>query len=160
MIFVTVGTQLPFPRLVSAAYSACKKINYSFVMQTGKCTTNYENTYAFLNEEQLSQYLQAATLIVGHAGMGTILTGLSAGKPVVIMPRIANLGEHRNEHQLATCHALEGTAGLYIAWDESQLLSTINKALDRNENFKALSAYAPKDFETKLRQQIQSLAGF
>ncbi len=46
--------------------------------------------------------MQAATAIVAHAGMGTILTALEMGKPLLVMPRRAALGEHRNDHQLAT----------------------------------------------------------
>jgi len=38
--------------------------------------------------------------------MGTILTGLDLGKPVVVVPRLAAHGEHRNDHQLATVKQL------------------------------------------------------
>ena len=39
--------------------------------------------------------------------MGTILTGLDLGKPVVVVPRLAACGEHRNDHQLATVEKLQ-----------------------------------------------------
>ena len=46
--------------------------------------------------------MDAAAAIVAHAGMGTILTALETGKRLLVMPRRAALGEHRNDHQLAT----------------------------------------------------------
>ena len=36
-------------------------------------------------------------------------------KPLVLFPRLASLGEHRNDHQLATTAALAGRPGIAIA---------------------------------------------
>ena len=32
--------------------------------------------------------------MVGHAGMGTIITALQSAKPLLVLPRIGALGEH------------------------------------------------------------------
>ena len=37
------------------------------------------------------------------------------------MPRRASLGEHRNDHQLATARQLEARAGLAVAWEAEAL---------------------------------------
>jgi UDP-N-acetylglucosamine transferase subunit ALG13 len=60
-------------------------------------------------------------VIVGHAGIGTLLGTGRLGKPLILMPRRASLGEHRNEHQLATVAAVQAREGIYVAMDEAEL---------------------------------------
>jgi UDP-N-acetylglucosamine transferase subunit ALG13 len=43
------------------------------------------------------------------------------GKPLVILPRKAALGEHRNDHQMATARRFANRAGVTVAWDEIEL---------------------------------------
>lgn len=52
--------------------------------------------------DEFDKLCHDARLIVAHAGMGTIISAMTKGKPIIVFPRIAALGEHRNEHQLAT----------------------------------------------------------
>ena len=42
-------------------------------------------------------------------------------RPLVIVPRRHALGEHRNDHQLATAQALVGLSGLHVAWEIEDL---------------------------------------
>jgi UDP-N-acetylglucosamine transferase subunit ALG13 len=53
--------------------------------------------------------------------MGSIITALEMGKPLVIMPRRAALGEHRNDHQIATARHLQKHKTVRVAWDENEL---------------------------------------
>ena len=69
----------------------------------------------------------AADAIVAHAGMGTILTALELGKPLLVLPRRASLGEHRNEHQLATARRFADTGRLAVAFDESELAQRLDE---------------------------------
>ena len=64
--------------------------------------------------------MRSSTAIVAHAGMGTILTALELGKPLLIMPRRAALGEHRNDHQLATAERFAAVDGVKVAFDETE----------------------------------------
>jgi UDP-N-acetylglucosamine transferase subunit ALG13 len=82
-----------------------------------------------LGPAEFESLAREATLIVGHAGIGTILTARRCAKPLIVMPRRASLGEHRNEHQLATVAALGDRAGIYIAEDESFLDGMLAKNL-------------------------------
>ena len=43
----------------------------------------------------------ALQVVIAHDEMGSIITALEMGKPIVVMPRRAELGEHRNDHQVA-----------------------------------------------------------
>ena len=105
MIFVTVGAQFPFPRLIAAmdAWAAAHP-DVPVFAQIG--TTEPEPRHLewtrFLDAAPFRERVEASRVIVAHAGMGTILTALELAIPIVVMPRRADLGEHRNDHQLAT----------------------------------------------------------
>jgi UDP-N-acetylglucosamine transferase subunit ALG13 len=65
--------------------------------------------------------IPSVTTIVSHAGIGTILAAQRFGKPVIILPRRAKLGEHRNDHQVSTVTALRGRKGIYIAQNAADI---------------------------------------
>lgn len=127
MIFATVGTQLPFPRLMSALDRIAGEHALDIVAQTGDPAFAARNlkAHAYFSPTEFDAACSSASLIVGHAGMGTIFAAKRYMKSLVLFPRRASLGEHRNEHQLATADQMEGTRGLYIARDLAQLESLI-----------------------------------
>lgn len=128
-IFVTVGTDLPFDRLVKAVDTWAKAAGNNNVMaQIGKTSyapdfIAYEN---FLEPPEFRKRFLEADLIISHAGMGTILSSLQFQKPLLVMPRIAALGEHRNEHQLATAKHLNRLNKVNVAENEDELIETLN----------------------------------
>src|SRR5690606_12133473 len=81
----------------------------------------------FLSPAELERLCDAADAVVGHAGTGTILAALERQKPIVVMPRRAELRETRNDHQLATAKRFAEIAGVSIAWNEREL----GRALER-----------------------------
>ena len=123
MIFVTVGTQLPFPRLVSAMDVLAGEIGEEVVAQIGPFEGEIRNMEAeeYLAPDMFFQHFKAARAVVSHAGIGSILSAQRFGKPLIIIPRRYELGEHRNDHQLATARQMEAVPGLYVAWNESEL---------------------------------------
>lgn len=123
MIFVTTGTQLPFPRLVDAMAALAPVLNEDILVQTGPDTTPRAglDCRASLTPDAFSAALNKARVIVGHAGMGTVLSAKETGKPLIVLPRRFALGEHRNDHQLATAARLEGMAGIYVAWEDEDI---------------------------------------
>lgn len=131
MIFVTVGTQLPFDRLISTvdswAASHPEATVYAQIGPGAKLAPNHIEYAEFLSPDHADELFQQAGVIVSHAGMGSILTALKYRKPIVIMPRRADLGEHRNDHQLATAEYLGKSPGVAVAWSEDELLDALNR---------------------------------
>lgn len=129
MIFVTVGTQLSFNRLIKAVDSwAAANPSIEVFAQIGPDAEAPQSMqYAdFLTPTKVSSIMQRAELIVAHAGMGSILSALKYQRPILILPRQAGLGEHRNDHQLATARWLANRAGVTVAWDETELQSKLD----------------------------------
>lgn len=123
MIFLTLGTQLPFERLVKALDEVAPRLDEPVFGQIGNSPVapqHFEST-AFLAPQAFRERFAAARVIVGHAGIGTILSGLKAEKPLVLMARRAALGEHRNDHQMATAAQLGRIPGITIVEDAAGL---------------------------------------
>jgi UDP-N-acetylglucosamine transferase subunit ALG13 len=123
VILASVGTQLPFPRLVRALDKIAGAQYLEIVAQTAeKCAWAHHITVReHVAPVEFESLVRRATCLVGHAGIGTILTAKRHAKPLIIFPRQASLGEHRNDHQLATARELQDRRGIYVAWDENDL---------------------------------------
>ncbi|SHF38815.1 Glycosyltransferase family 28 C-terminal domain-containing protein [Litoreibacter ascidiaceicola] len=134
MIFVTVGTQLPFPRLIKYMARWAQSHSERVVLQTGDGSGfNGCEAYRSLPSDQFGTFMTEARVIVSHAGIGSILAAKALNKPIVVIPRRAKLSEHRNDHQLATAAALEGRAGLRVAWELDQLPAFLDGPIEPPE---------------------------
>lgn len=124
MIFVTVGAQMPFDRLVRAVDEwAHSRGRTDVVAQIG--TTPFKpqsiRCVEFLKPDEFRDLVSQCTVLVAHAGMGSILTALEHGKPLLVMPRRGDLMETRNDHQVATAQRFEALGRLAVAHDEAQV---------------------------------------
>jgi beta-1,4-N-acetylglucosaminyltransferase len=120
MIFLTVGTQFPFDRLVKAVDKAAG-INGSdekIVAQIGDSSYCPENFEAVPSVEKavFDKYFNKADSIISHAGMGTITMALDHRKPLLVMPRLKKYGEVVNDHQLAIAKKFEQLGYLLVAY--------------------------------------------
>jgi UDP-N-acetylglucosamine transferase subunit ALG13 len=123
LILVTVGTQLPFDRLIRAVDDIVPQFKWPGFAQIGKGAYQPKNLKWSSNVSpvEFDGYFRECRVIVAHAGIGTVLTARRFGKPIILFPRKASLGEHRNDHQLATVSQLEGRPGIYVARSENEL---------------------------------------
>jgi UDP-N-acetylglucosamine transferase subunit ALG13 len=125
LIFVTVGSVDPFDRLIRAmdewAGAHGRKDVFAQIGKSSYVPRNIGYTQ-FLSPTEFRERIRAARLIVAHAGTGSIIAALEAGIPIIVMPKLANLGEHRNEHQVATARRFGQKQGIIVANDEKDLL--------------------------------------
>lgn len=132
MIFLTVGTQLPFDRLVKALDSWAGARGRSDIFgqiadpgPEGYRPKNFPFT-ANVPPADFQQRCRDAALIVAHAGMGSLITAMTFGKPILVMPRRGHLNEHRNDHQFATAEKLGNRPGVAVALDEAELAAKLD----------------------------------
>lgn len=156
MIFVTVGTQLAFDRLIVAvdewAGAAPGREVFAQIGPTRIRPRHIEHAQ-FVSPAECNERMYAAKVVVAHAGMGTILTALEIGKPLLVVPRRAALGEHRNDHQLATAKRFAELGKVRVAFDNGALLRELDH-LDREIAQPRISPFAPNDFVDHLRAFI------
>jgi len=123
VIFLTVGTQLPFDRLVEAVATWSRRhADRTVFAQIGASALRppFESV-ATLSGPDYARVFEQAEVVVAHVGIGTVLDGLRLRKPLICMPRDHARGEHRNDHQFATARHLSTKVFLALAWTESDV---------------------------------------
>lgn len=105
MILVLLGTQdKPFKRLLEAVDRAIenKEITEKVIVQAGftKYETKNMEMFELLPNDRYEQIISEANLIITHAGIGSILTGLKYNKKIIAAARLKEYKEHTNNHQL------------------------------------------------------------
>jgi len=154
LIFVTVGAQMPFDRLIQTVDEwAAERGRRDVFAQTaeGDYKPVQIQSIDFLDTDEFDSHFNRANVIVGHAGTGTILTALQLCKPVLVMPRRAALGETRNDHQVATADRFGKSGRIAVAMNEAEL----RLALDDLSSLKVAEAIGPHA-EPELLQAIRS----
>lgn len=130
MIFITVGTDQPFDRMLKIVDAwAAENARTDFFAQIGDGgweprSIPFSN---FLSPPEFKKRFSEARIIIAHAGMGTILSALHHGKPILVMPKLASLGEHRNEHQLATARRMLSLGIVTAAFDEAEFREKLER---------------------------------
>ncbi len=126
MIFVVTGTtEFPFNRLIEMVNRAVETglITEEVVVQSGAFSGDAPSLtlIPYIEKEQFDRYFQEASLIISHTGIGVMLAALEYNKPLFLMPRRAEFGEHVNDHQVDTALALAGKSGVRVFESFEQL---------------------------------------
>lgn len=162
MIFLTVGSELPFDRLVKAVDVWCEINNRSDVFgqiaDIGldgyvPCNFKWEN---FVSPDEYRSKFDEAELIIGHAGMGSIISALVMATPILIMPRRASFYETRNDHQVATAKNFSKRKGVFVADDETIVAPMLDKWNNSREqlNLEKAEGYAEEKLINTIRNFI------
>lgn len=154
MIFVTIGSMFPFDRLIRAmdAYAA-EQGGEKFVAQIGAggFTPAHMDWVRSYPAADYASAVAGCDLVVAHAGMGSVITAGEYGKPIVLLPRRAALGEHTNDHQMDTAAWLRARPGIQVAEAAEDLPARIAAARAAGGGFEKVAATAPAPFLARLR---------
>ncbi|WP_188945646.1 glycosyltransferase [Polymorphobacter multimanifer] len=124
-VFVSVGSMMPFERLVHAMDAfAQAHPDLDVLIQIGRGRTEpaHARWLRLMPPAAYKAHVVGSRLFVAHAGMGSIISAIEAGKPLLMLPRRQALGEHNTEHQMATAVHVGCRPGLYVAHDETDLV--------------------------------------
>ena len=156
MIFVTVGAQMAFDRMIRTVDEWAGSNGRTDVFaQIGPAeyTPRHIAHTNFLEPPQFAERAKAASVIVAHAGMGSIITALTMGKPILVMPRRGDLRETRNDHQIATATRLSELGKVAVAMDETELAYRLER-LEELTAAGAIGAYAQDSLIAAVRGVI------
>jgi len=131
MIFITVGTQFPFDRLVRAVdktigHNGSKETIFAQIGNSSYQPQNFE-VIPSLEKSEFDKHICEASCIISHAGMGTITTALEHNKPLLVMPRLKKYGEVVNDHQVAIARKFEEFGHLLVAYNIEDLPDRIRE---------------------------------
>ncbi len=154
MIFLTVGTQFPFDRLVAAVDLAVERgaVADQIFAQIGD--SSYEPRHfeyvRSVDKDKYDSLVKDASGMIGHAGMGTILMALEYHKPLLVMPRLKQYGEVVNDHQVDIADKFAKLGYVLVAHQPKVLIETI----------KSLSSFVPRQRQNQLDDVINRVYTF
>jgi UDP-N-acetylglucosamine transferase subunit ALG13 len=157
VIFVTVGAQMPFDRLVHCvdAWAAARGRRDVFAqIGRGGCPPRHIEWTRYLDPHEFRQRMFEADLVVAHAGMGTVITALELGRPVLVLPRRGDLRETRNDHQVASARRLQVRGDVAVVLNETEL----TRAMDRLDQIAApapIASHAALSLLTTVRNFVR-----
>jgi UDP-N-acetylglucosamine transferase subunit ALG13 len=129
VIFVVTGTQAPFDRLLSILDKwGGTQGTHSIIAQISNSEMIFKNMTCFdyLEPDVFNEYFNNADVIIGHAGMGTIIKALENEKKLVVFPRLMKYNEHRNDHQYHTANGFDMLGLINVAYNEDELLKYLD----------------------------------
>ena len=123
MILVTIGTQAPFNRLIRAMEDLAIEIKEEIIVQAFDLDfePKYLKILGNVPTDEFNALVAQSDIIVSHAGMGNIISAMQFLKPIIILPRLAKYGEHRNDHQLATAKKMASLKYVTSVYSEDEL---------------------------------------
>jgi UDP-N-acetylglucosamine transferase subunit ALG13 len=136
VILATVGTHgQPFPRFIELV----RELDDEVVLQYGHNPPpeGFATSAAFLSFDEMLRHLHAASAVVTHAGVGSILCAREAGHVPIVVPRLKRLGEHVDDHQAELTRTLEELGHVLPVWGDNGLGDALRQAtLRRNGGYR------------------------
>lgn len=154
MIFITVGSQLTFDRLLKAVDKEIEagNIKDQVIVQSGKTKFKSKNMkiIKFLELDEFDKYIKDADLIISHGGVGSIIDALKYNKTVIATPRLKKYKEALNDHQIQIIENF-GIEGYIIPLLD---LTELNLAIEKVKTFK------PKKYKSNTNKMVKLIEDF
>ncbi len=134
--FVSVGNAIqPFLRLIEGIVRVAPELPHPVVIQhghtpAGDCPCLF---VPFMSMDDFIQHVHRSELLIMHAGAGSLINAIEAGKIPVVMPRRALYGEHVNDHQIELARAMAETDRVIMANGPEDLPHAVREALLRQK---------------------------
>ena len=119
-----------FDRLIKAADELSKQSKEQVFVQTGNSKITPKNCEwkKFLTPEELEKKIKESSIVITHAGAGSIINCLKNKRKTIVVPREKKFNEHVNGHQIELAEALEKEKKVVMCRDLKKLGEKINKA--------------------------------
>ena len=134
--FVSLGNATqPFPRLLDAIRAAEALLPRPLLVQHGATPPETLVSLAgtslvpFVDMVRFEAEILSARLLLLHAGAGSVLHAVRAGKRPIVMARRQHLGEHIDDHQLEFARTLAASGHVLLAETAEDLPQAIAHAL-------------------------------
>lgn len=131
MILVTIGmNDSPYVPLFEAMDCLAPKLNEKVIQQIGSLQFTGKNSecFTYLPDEKMSEMFDSASVIVCHAGIGTIVNGLKRNIPLVLIPRNVIDPSVEHDQQIIVAHKIESMGRGVIVNNLAELETKIEEA--------------------------------
>ena len=158
--FISVGNATqPFGRLLDAVAVLAPRLPGPVVVQHGATPFASPDCEArpFVSMSEFEALVARARLLILHAGAGSVIHAVRAGKLPVVMPRRVAHGEHVDDHQLEFAIELERAGKIVVAREGADLPGAIERALAQGDAVR--SAGAQSEMTRLVAELLQGVAG-
>ena len=153
-VFASVGSMFAFDRFARALddwAAAHPQVRVLVQIGSGAYEPRHAAFVRMMPPALYQRRIAESRLFVAHAGMGSIIAAIQAGKPLLMMPRRFDLGEHTTDHQFATLAKFAGRDGLHTATSVEELHAKIDALLaDGGVAPAPIDPFAAPDFTKRI----------
>ena len=155
MILVMLGTQdNSFERLLKEIEHLIETgiIKEEVIVQAGntKFRSNKMKIIDFVSQKELEEYINKASYIITHGGVGSITEALKQNKKIIAVPRKKEYKEHVNNHQMQIVENFDKQGYIIGIQDVEEL----ERAIKIIPNFK------PNKYKTNTQNIIKIIENF
>jgi len=157
MIFATVGSMLPFERMIRELDKWAEKntsIQCFAQIGNGIYQPQHMQWQRKVTSTEYRQRVLESKLVIAHAGIGSIFSALEMDKPILIVPRYSDTKEHTTDHQIHTANRWRNHPNVVVAEREDCLGDKVFAALKLEAGGGNFSPVAPGEFTNKLRAAL------
>jgi UDP-N-acetylglucosamine transferase subunit ALG13 len=132
--FVSVGNaKQPFRRLLDVIVTLAKELPQPVVVQHGNSPFSATGCVLrpFMDMVEFTECVRRSELIISHAGAGSIIHAIRAGKIPVVMPRIIEYDEIVDDHQLELAQAFAKLGKVVMVEEQKDFRPAIAEALHK-----------------------------
>lgn len=129
---ITVGNaRQSFRRLLDAVAAHLSLLPPPVVVQHGHTPFSAAHCRAvdFMSMQEYADHISRARIVIMHAGAGSLIHALEAGKRPIVMPRRKKFGEHVNDHQVELAQALAAEGRVLLIESDRDLVVALQAAL-------------------------------
>lgn len=110
IVFISCGThEHPFNRMIETANRISS--DYCVIFQHGHTgVTNVSDRVhciQWIAKDDMDYLMMTSAVNIIHAGTGSIISCIKIGRRPIVVPRVARLGEHVDDHQLEIANGFE-----------------------------------------------------
>ena len=150
MILVTLGTQdKEFTRLLKKIDELIDNgtIKEEVIVQAGY--TKYESKnmkiFDYVPSEKFNDYIEKASYVICHAGVGTIFDCMRHNKKIIAVTRLAKYKEHNNDHQTEIAKEFGRLNYIIPVYDADEL----------EEGIKKIDGFVPEKYSSNNKNMVK-----
>jgi len=144
--FVSVGNaKQPFRRLLDAVVTLVNELPQPVVVQQGNSRFSGTGCVVrpFMDMVEFEECIRQAELIISHAGAGSIIHAIRAGKIPVVIPRLVEYAEIVDDHQVEFARALAESGRIVLVQEPNDLMEAVREAMSRQRSAHTSNSVPP-----------------
>lgn len=157
MILVLLGTQKNnFNRLLNEIQKNIDNntIKEKVIVQAGstkfKSKSKDMEIFSLIPSDELLKLQEKARIIITHGGVGSIVSSIKLGQKVIAVPRLEELREHVNNHQIQIVETFE----------KNGYIRAVYNIEDLGDIIKSIENFSPNQFKSNTKNMIKIIEDF